>query len=74
MATQATVNRMQQALDLCWIEGFRINLSMGCMPLDEDEVARVRAMRTTASISGKAALSELIAANDVLLEEIGRGE
>jgi len=74
MATVATVNRMQRALDLCTLTGYSVSLGMGCMPLDEDEVVRVREIRVNASLEGKAALSELIAANDELLSEIGRGE
>ncbi len=73
MATETTVKRMRRALDACILAGYHIR-PWGCAPLDEDEVAKVRQMRTHADLQGKAALSELIAANDEVLAEIGRGE
>jgi len=74
MATETTVKRIRQALDNCFVAGCAIHPWGGTLPLDTDEVARVHKMRASATLEGKAALSELIAANDALLAEIGRGE
>lgn len=71
MVSELMATRVRLALDNCAIEGYAVH-PWGCMPLDEDEVCRVRQMMAHASESGRLALANLIKINDEILHKIGR--